>query len=258
MKTTILFFVIVFPLFAFGQQKDTAKLLDTIEVTSQVPFNKICHIRVFRKRSLKKNKWFNSTGFFIGKNYVLTAAHNIHSQGGTLVDSIEIVIGQHKDKALFEKIKIKGEDYCGKYSRTPEKYGFLKKREKRLPYDYGIIYIPDHLLPDKIEWEEEFHLGSILDSDSLNEVQIAGYPANKKAGYNGSLMISQKGRIQKRNSSKYSHWFETHGGNSGSPIWINRRGNRIVIGIHTFSGSGTLLNSKSILKINDWMNKEWR
>lgn len=218
--------------------------------TSQQPFNKICHLRVHRKRALKKNKWYDSTGFFIARNVILTAAHNIHSQRFTKVDSIEINIGQYEDEQLYPAIKLKGLYMCSKSIFTPREYKLSQKWTKRILNDYGVIIIPDKYIPKDFEWQNEFQLNKNDQSDGL--MQISGYPANREKGYNGKKMYHQQKDIVIKNANVYKHSFDTEGGNSGSPVWDNTN---TVAGIHTFKRSGTLLDEKALKNINKWIEK---
>jgi len=218
--------------------------------TSQQPFNKICHLRVHRKRSLKKNKWYNSTGFFIARNVILTAAHNIHSQGFTKVDFVEINIGQCEDIQLFPAIKLKGLYTCSKSIFTPKAYKLSQKWTKRILNDYGVIIIPDKYIPKDFEWQNEFQLNKTYQYH--NPMQIGGYPANRKNGNNGKKMYHQQKDIVIKNANVYTHSFDTEGGNSGSPVWDNAN---TVVGIHTFKRSGTLLDEKALKNINKWIEK---
>lgn len=223
---------------------------DPIIITdpSQKPFNKICHFRIHRKRFGKKNKWFDSTGFFIARNFILTAAHNIHSQPFTNVDFIKINIGQYNDNQLFTAIRIKGLERCKKHCFTPAGYSLTQRWYRRILNDYGLIHVPDSLLPEGFEWEDEFKIYSGLIDDI--QAKMAGYPANSKAGFNGEEMYFQEGEITIKSSKVYEHSFDTQGGNSGSPVWNDEKG---VVGIHTFEASGTILDADAIENIKNWM-----
>lgn len=221
-----------------------------VENISDAPFNKICHLVIHRKRFPKKNKSFNSTGFFISKNFILTAAHNIHSQSFTKVDSIEINIGQNNESRLFQPIHLNGLVNCSKHSFTPDNYSLTQRWQTRRLNDYGLIYVPNSMLPDGFEWNNEFKLNQTLLNDCVAE--MAGYPADIDAGYNAKEMFYQRGSIKIQSAKVYEHSFKTQGGNSGSPVW-NMENN--VVGIHTFSRSGTLIDSDAMNNIKNWMDQ---
>lgn len=221
-----------------------------ITTTEKAPYSKICHLVIYRKRFPKKDKFFNSTGFFIAKNFILTAAHNIHSQSFTKVDSIYISIGQYNEDQLFPTIKIEGLNKCRSHSYTPTEYSLAQKWESRIVNDYGLIYVPDSLLPNDFIWEEEFTLNTELITDLA--ASMAGYPADRNAGHNAQELYFQQEKITLQSSKVYKHSFKTQGGNSGSPVWI---GEKNVIGIHTFEASGTLLDSEALKNIHKWMKE---
>lgn len=252
MRKMLLLLVLCMPTFFYGQVQSTETVVQNVTVA---PFSKICHLRVFRDRMLPmRNQWKNSTGFFIGRNYILTAAHNLAPHTVTKATQIEIIIGQHKNKALYDTIRIEGLNRCQMLTRTPAEYGLGKSYKKRIKYDFGLIYVPDSLLPSDFSWNNELKLDANVGIKENQLVTLAGYPADTRHGYDGSLLISQKGKINQRDNNVYEHQFQTYGGNSGSPVWIEEIPNSFtVIGIHTFSTSGTLINTEVINQIKQWI-----
>lgn len=237
---------------SYSQNSSTEKLKE-IKNTTVKPFNKICYQNIKRNKILKWGGRKHSTGFFINKNFILTAAHNVHSQFLSNVKEINIKIGRYGDNQLHETITISGKENVKKHVRTPKKYSLTKSLKKRRKWDFAIIYVPDSLLPENFKWNDEF----ILPEKALKEetnIEVAGYPADLEKGFDGSKMFYQKGNIKQYNKY-YTHNFETAGGNSGSPIWTNKNDNNIILAIHTFSGSGTLIDDENIAIIKKWMNE---
>ncbi|PKV51901.1 V8-like Glu-specific endopeptidase [Aquimarina sp. MAR_2010_214] len=254
MKTLLLLsLLIITPIVA---QEVEVNELKTIENTELSPFNQICYQHIRRNKILWYGGWAESTGFFIDKNFVLTAAHNVHSQFLSRVKEIKIKIGRNGDSQIYPTIQIKGKDIISKYVKTSENYGFLKGYKKKVQWDFALIYIPDELLPEGYTWNEEFSLGN--DETLVNEtIELAGYPAAGQIGdtdysYDGSKMIFQSGKIEPK-GKWYKHDFITHGGNSGSPLWVTKNMKNIIVGIHTFGGSGTLIDDESLQLIKSWM-----
>ena len=255
MKTLFLLsLLIITPLTA---QEVEGNELKTIENTEVSPFNQICYQNIRRNKILWYGGWAESTGFFIDKNFILTAAHNVHSQFLSRVKEIKIKIGRNGDSQIYPTIKIKGKELIAKYVRTSDNYGFLRRYSKKVKWDFALIYIPDELLPEGYTWNEEFSLNNndiILVNEKIN---LAGYPATGKIGdtdhyYDGSKMIYQSGKIQPK-GKWYEHNFVTHGGNSGSPLWVIKNMKNIIVGIHTFGGSGTLIDEENLELIKSWM-----
>ncbi|WP_282148401.1 trypsin-like serine peptidase [Algibacter lectus] len=255
MKTLLLMLslLIVTPIAA--QELEAVKLI-TIENTEENPFNQICYQHIRRNKILWFGGWAESTGFFIDKNFILTAAHNVHSQFLSRVKEIEIKIGRNGDSQLHPTIKIKGKDIISKYVKTSKNYGFMKGYNKKIKWDFALIYIPDELLPKGYTWNEEFCLqnGEALLKETI---ELAGYPAAGKIDntdyyYDGSKMIFQSGKIEPK-GKWYEHDFITHGGNSGSPLWVTKNMKNIIVGIHTFGGSGTLIDNENLQLIKHWM-----
>jgi len=117
--------------------------------------------------------------------------------------------------------------------------------------DYGLIHIPEKFIPQEFTWNDEFKLNQSTINN--NEINIAGYPANSPEGYNGKRMYHQKETIQLKSEKVYGHTFDTHGGNSGSPVWDNSNNQNLVIGVHTFASSGTLIDKTALSTINEWL-----
>jgi len=233
------------PLFA-----QTPAKLDTIEKTKVGPFDQVGYQLISRKRRLRKDANFHSTGFFIAPNVILTAGHNIFSTGWSKVDRIEIRPGRYGDSTSYDPIVISGEAACQAAIRVHPDYDFGSKN--RIRYDYGIIIIPEHLIRNR-RWPTRaaFELDSnyvLREGDSLH---VAGFPAS--GGYNGSLMIYQKDTCGNIRTRSFEHDFDTHTGNSGSPIWVEVNGRRIIVGVHTFGGAGTTIARDDVQRILGWI-----
>lgn|SRR5690606_32474184 len=99
-KSIALFILLISGCFPVsGQQKI---VLDTITNTHVSPFDQICYQEIFRKRKFLKDRSYQSTGFLISQNVVLTAAHNVFSNKLTKVTKITLFPCRHKEQhSLF-------------------------------------------------------------------------------------------------------------------------------------------------------------
>lgn len=251
---------VLFSLLLFFTQDAMAQFpshKDTIGQTTVEPYSKICYMRICRKQTFKKDKWFKSTGFFIRPDVILTAAHNIHSPKMSRVSHIKIFPGRYYESYPFDSIEIKGEANCFNAIRTPEPYSFGKRKKKRKPYDFGIIVVPENVLASnaKIDSTVVFTLSLTEKLHAGDTIQVAGYPAEKKANYNGELMIYQKDTCRQVYRKTFSHLLETYRGNSGSPIWKTSNGIRYVAGIHTFKKSATRLDEENLRLLLNWLKE---
>ncbi len=252
MKKLLTTLFVIMAISTYGQDDSTSSLKQ-IEDTDVKPFNKICHQHIRRNKILWWGGWAQSTGFFIDRNFILTAAHNVHSQFLSNVKEIQIKIGRNGDEQLHKTITILGKDLVKKHVKTPDEYGLLKRVKKKRKWDFAIIYIPDSLLPSDFEWKNEF----VIPNKPLKvekEVQVAGYPADLNRGFDGGKLFHQMGNI-KLMDKYYTHNYKTAGGNSGSPVWVTVGDNNEILGIHTFSGSGTLIDDENLKTIQDWMEE---
>ena len=245
--------LIIITLFSINlvQSQEVEKKIKEITDTSVKPYNKICFQQITRNKILIWGGSKVSTGFFIDRNFILTAAHNVHSQFLSNVKEIKIKIGRSGDSQLFNTITISGKNLVSKHVRTPEKYGLRKRMKKRRNWDFALIYIPDSLLPSDFKWENEFTLPQ-KSSNKEKNIKVAGYPADSEEGFDGSKLFYQMGQIDIKDKY-YKHDFLTAGGNSGSPVWFEVDKKNTILGIHTFSGSGTLLDDEDLKIIRNWM-----
>lgn len=250
-----LFFIFVstFHLTTFGQLPSK---LDTIKQTTVEPFNNIVFLHIYREKIWpKKDGLAKSTGFLVAPNIILTAAHNIHSVGGSRVTSIKIVPGKYFNQTPYDSIQISGEANCTIAIQTHPNYSFTQISRKRIKHDFGIIIIPQQNLPASFQnlTKTAFQLDSnfvLKRGDTLN---VAGYPADRGYGFNGDFLTSQTDICSAAYDKTFNHKLGTYRGNSGSPIWVNSNNKRIIVGIHTFRNAGTLLNKENLRLLLSWI-----
>lgn len=223
--------------------------LDTITNTKVEPFSQICKIETFRVRKFKKDRSFESTGFFIAPNVILTAAHNLYSNKLTKVVKIKLLPGKYKDQNSYDSIVINGDELSKNLIRVHSKFNWNK-----VDFDFGIIIIPDSIINRLKNWPKvsSFNLDKTYNLKKGDTLRIAGFPAN--GGYDGSIMTYEAQIGKDFSTKKISHSFHTETGNSGSPLWIENGGKKIIIGIHTYTNLATRIDKEYIELIESWIN----
>ncbi|WP_316826068.1 trypsin-like serine peptidase [Pedobacter miscanthi] len=192
-----------------------------------------------------------STGFLIRPNVILTAAHNVYSPILSVVKKIVLTPGRYRNSSAHSPIVINGKALCQSAIRVHPSYTFTDGQ--RIRYDFAIIIIPDSIIKSSPDWPKETSFEILPDVilEKGNQVTVAGYPASN--GYDGSLMTTQSQIIELVNDLSFDHQLETETGNSGSPIWIEKDGKILVVGVHTFDGAGTKLTREYIEMILKWI-----
>jgi len=228
--------------------------LDTITKTTSDPYDKVCYLYITRAHPFGSG-YYESTGAFIAPNIILTAAHNIYSPVTSKVTKITIVPGKYYKTRPFDSLVIKGENACDLAIRTHPNYSFLMRSANRMKWDFGIIIIPDDVLKSnpKITSAQAFVLDTtyvLKEGDTLN---VAGYPADYDYGYNGNFMTHQSDLCGRVYPKTFYHQLDTYRGNSGSPIWVNVNGKRIIAGVHTFENAGTRLDKDDLDILYGWL-----
>lgn len=243
---------IIFSFIAICSVKgQTIKKLDTIVNTSVEPFSQICYQEIYRVRKFKKDRPFQSSGFLIAPNVVLTAAHNLYSDKWTKVTNITIYPGRYKDRYSFDSIMLSGEVVCQNSIRVHPNFYWNKP-----DYDFAIIIIPDSLIKKTKNWPTKscFSLDTVFVLKQGDTISVAGFPASH--GYDGSLMTYEVQKCGNVATKSFSHDFDTQTGNSGSPIWVESKGERKIVGVHTYAETGTRIDGKYIQMILDWIDKK--
>jgi len=246
--------LIAFPflLLSFQSQSQVVSKLDTITETKVIPFSNICQQQITRKKFLGKKSTFLSTGFLIRPNIILTAGHNVYSNSLSKVVKIKVYPGKNNDNTAYDAIEIKGESLCQLAIRVHPSYNFTKN--DRIKWDFAVIIIPDSIIQRISNWPSSsafsFDINHRLKEN--DSIFVAGFPAS--GGYSGEIMTYQSGLSGQLSTNKFTHGFDTHTGNSGSPVWIEKDMKRIVVGVHTFAGAATLLEENNLNYVLQWLS----
>lgn len=249
MRLILILLIIAF--FFIPTRSQSVKQLDTITKTTLEPFSQICYQEIYRVRKLKKDRTFQSSGFLIAPNVVLTAGHNLYSDTWTKVTNIVIYPGRYKDNYSYDSIELSGESLCQNSIVVHPKYYWNKAA-----YDFAIIVIPDSLIKKTKNWPSKacFTLDTTYVLKQGDTTSVAGFPASH--GYDGSLMTYEVQKCGNVNEKTFSHEFDTQTGNSGSPIWVEANGQKKIVGIHTYAVTGTKIDKEYIQMILNWIGQK--
>lgn len=204
----------------------------------------------------KSGSSYHGTGIMINENSIITNAHNVHGK-----DSILVYPGYSKgDKAPFGFATVRCKP--GKNIFYPKEYEVDSLHRF---YDFAVMKFQNVQLYDRVlqssggkffdlGWEED------LRSESLN---ISGYPYFRWF----ELWKPRSARVHYHNTTnQYSisevvllnYRLGTRGGSSGSPLWIEKNGRLIVIGIHKsgsgFHNQGIYYDSERLRLLNGWVD----
>lgn len=231
----------------------TVSKVDTIVNTKAAPYNCVCSLSITRRKNLVSKPTNSSTGFLIKPNVILTAAHNVHSNGFSNVIDVNIYPGRYKNSYAHSNIRLPKKGLRKNLIRVHPSYKFSDGG--RIKYDYAIIIIPQRLIDAAKDWPKKacFELDDNYTLKKDDKINIAGYPADEKEGYDGSVMLNQSQQTVELKNRSFIHKFTTTGGSSGSPIWVEANGKRVVVGVHTFGEAATTINPEDVALITKWI-----
>ncbi|MFK5855272.1 MAG: trypsin-like serine protease [Bacteroidota bacterium] len=220
----------------------------TIEQIKEQDISGVCYQLSTRGRRLFRAS-FNSTSFFISRNFLLTSAHNVVK---TLRSVNKLQISPSRIGSAFHFGTAVLYVNANKHFRIYPDYR-MRNSSMRSRYDLAMIYIPDEVLDQNISFETLNHLPLLEDISSISEgetVYCAGYPASGKhiGRYKMTLDSSVIGKIKEHS---FTHDLDTKTGNSGSPIMVKRDNKYYVIGVNSIKYNGTLINNKKKVWITE-------
>lgn len=248
MKHILLFTIIILYLIQPIKSQSISKL-DTIINTKIEPFSQVCYQEIYRvRKGPLKNRPYQSTGFLIAPNIILTAAHNLYSDKWTKVTNIKIFPGRYNNEYSYDSIEISGEKLCQYSIKWHPKFYWNK-----VDYDFGIIIIPDSIIKKAKNWPSKscFVLDTAFQLKKGDTINVAGFPASH--GYNGSLMTFETQLCGDVKNKSLAHEFDTQTGNSGSPIWVESNGQKKIVGVHTYALAGTKIDTEYVKLILNWI-----
>lgn len=207
-----------------------------IAATSSLPWRWICSLLVTARTGSR----FIGTGWFIGPRTVMTAGHVVfmHDEGGW-AQRITVIPGRNGSERPFGSLDS---------SALRSVSGWTQNRDTN--FDYGAIIMPDDSLGSQVG---HFGFAALTDA-TLNGLlaNLSGYPGDKPAG----TQWFHARNITSVSPQKVFYDVDTFGGQSGSPVWRLRNGQRTAVAIHTTGGGGTLPNSGTRINTSVFNNMD--
>ena len=213
-----------------------------VENTTRVPYRFIG--KIYYTNNLG-NTCEGGTGFLVGQNIVLTAAHCAYHKGNT-IKSLTFIPG------LNGSVKPYGE-----YTVTKVHVPKLYKNEIEIQtgneytpimqkYDYAVLEL-DRNAGVTLGYFGLGGYGSSYNRNNLEgkNVTVAGYPKDK-----GGKLYRHKAAVESFNAEGYLIFYsvDTEDGQSGSPVIFPIQWRYYVVGIHTSAYSETLNRGRYITK----------
>jgi V8-like Glu-specific endopeptidase len=211
-----------------------------IHKTTAYPWRTICSLLI----TAKDGSGWRGTGWLVGPGTVMTAGHCVYMHGhGGWVRRIEVVPGRNGSKRPYGS--------CAATSFCSVK-GWTNKKKRS--HDYGAIILPSNCrYGNQLGWFGYANLGA--SSLSGLTVNLSGYPGDKPAG----TQWWHARRIKWVTARTIVYNIDTAGGQSGSPVWRLKNGQRHAVGIHTngsTSGNSATRITKPVFdNIKAWKQK---
>lgn len=217
----------------------------SVHLEGSEPLESVCRLYVARTKNFRGTSNV-STAFLIENNCLVTAGHNVHSQVvlgfGSRVRYGTITAGHTADGNAWEA----GARFTQQDISVAKDYRFWPKRYDR---DYAVIR-----LGTPAPRRSSFRLLR-PDDDPLTmceSVFIAGHPGKP---WDTNQMHTAQGYLTDlpgAGEAFVSYSIDTHTGNSGGPVWVERKGERIVIGVHIFEGTARYIDQEVRDDIERW------
>jgi V8-like Glu-specific endopeptidase len=161
------------------------------------------------------NQACGGSGVIVGPHHLLTCGHCVYDfQKKILFDNISVYPALNGVVAPF-------------FAKATKAYMFKTWRDSgNQQFDMALLLL-DQPIGNYVGWGG---LLSTADKDLEQEsVNITGYPGDK--GF--KQMWSMSHTIKTVMPEQFDYIIDTHGGQSGSAVWINKWGMPMIVGVHT-------------------------
>lgn len=194
----------------FGIARPITPVVDA----SAPPYRSVCHLLVHRPRGGP----YNSTGALIARRQLLTAAHNVHSPFFNRIRNSELRCGRSADAAEWAP----QQKFGARDQNTAHGYTW-----RRFGRDYARVH-----LPVAAPYAADFRLLRPEETPPSvgDTVHVAGFPWTDDVVQ--GKMYETEGEVVEVTPQFLYYDADTRGGMSGGPIWIERGGEFIIVGVH--------------------------
>ena len=208
------------------------------ELVSEEPYNSICLLKLLKNGATPRR----GTGFLIGPNIMLTAAHNMcmdrtndNVNNPEFMDGIEVHVAAQTASNNTEaespyEPKIVNVEEC----YLLQSYWDLAGTDGGSKYNYDwAVCIINTDIGNQVGW---FDISITSDNIVNNQISIIGYPGDK-IGNERFDMFRSTGIVESVTGNIIFHNADTAGGDSGSPVFVANDNSYTVKGIHTAGGT---------------------
>lgn len=189
-----------------------------IHNTTAYPWRTLCSLLV----TAQDNTRWIGTGWLVGARTLITAGHVVymHRHGGW-AKNIEVIPGRNGGSRPYGSC-------TATHLRSVK--GWTRKRKRS--HDYGAVILPRNCdYGNRLGYFGYANLG--FSSLMGLKGNLAGYPGDKPAG----TQWFHARRIKLVTARRLVYNIDTAGGQSGSPVWRLKNGQRHAVGIHTNGSS---------------------
>jgi V8-like Glu-specific endopeptidase len=203
--------------------------------SSEFPHSAICYL-IMRKSFGRESR---GTGFFISPDTIVTAGHCLRSGWGR-VRSIEVIPGRMGADMPF------GSAFAKRWF-VPQQWS----RGGDVRFDYGAIKMSDASLGEQTGY---LPIDVLSDDEILQKmITTSGYPSDMPISTNQHFNSGECDDVQEQ---RLVYSLDTWKGASGSPVWVELDGKRVVIGIHNYGhcpNRATRVNRRVFEDLERWV-----
>ena len=205
------------------------------------PWRQICALRI----KSTTNKTYVGTGWYIAPGLLATAGHCVFMQKeGGWAKSIQVIPAKYGSDEPYGKLTSQ---------RFGSVAGWVDKGLRE--YDYGVILLGDRAAGKAVG---NFEVQALTEPELKDAMaNISGYPADRESAAYQYFHARDLTRVS---LAHLEYEIDTYGGQSGSPVWLDRgNGSVVAVGIHTtgsqVGNSGTRISEPVLDNLIAWVEE---